>query len=155
MENTISFKEMVRQDLIITELECNDCNMALVTIADLLYEKGVVKDSFKEALLLREKEYPTGLPLGEINIAIPHAQHQHVNEQAIALAVLKNPVDFNSMEDRDEMISIKLVVCLAMCKDDTNVKILPELIKYFTNNENVKNILNCKTPVEIIDVIQK
>lgn len=38
----------------------------------LLKEKGYVRDSFLDAILAREKAYPTGLPTLPVAIALPH-----------------------------------------------------------------------------------
>ncbi|MDF2951993.1 MAG: galactitol transporter subunit, partial [Anaerocolumna sp.] len=49
----------------ILKLEGNTSNVeVLSTIADLLCEKGLVKDTYKKAILDREAVFPTGLFTG-------------------------------------------------------------------------------------------
>ena len=45
---------------------------ALTYLSDKLIEKGIVKESYKEAILNREKVFPTGLQFEKYGIAIPH-----------------------------------------------------------------------------------
>lgn len=59
-----------------------------------MFEKGYVKSTYIDAVLEREKTLPTGLDIGEMCVAIPHTDSKHVNESNVALAVLKNPVEF-------------------------------------------------------------
>lgn len=64
-----------------------------------MFEKGYVKSTYIDAVLEREKTLPTGLDIGEMCVAIPHTDSKHVNESNVALAVLKNPVEFRNMID--------------------------------------------------------
>ena len=66
-----------------------------------LYEKllqnGKVKENFYEAVLEREREYPTGLKFEKWEVAIPHVSPEYVLESTIAIAVLDEPVEFKRM----------------------------------------------------------
>jgi len=88
-------------------------NEVLAEMAELLRKNGFVKDTYGEALIKREEEYPTGLETGEINVAIPHVDVKHVNEAAIAVGILKNPIDFNKMEEPEKIIGgLKIILQL-------------------------------------------
>ena len=60
-----------------------------------LFAEGYVKESYSDAIIEREKKYPTGLPTGEICVAIPHTDPEHVNDAAICLSILEKPVISN------------------------------------------------------------
>ena len=58
-----------RQVLMLTGME-ND-EQVLSAVADAMCEMGLVKDTYKQAILDREKEFPTGLNLSLIHISEP------------------------------------------------------------------------------------
>ena len=93
-DNQIQFVDYVREDLILLGVEGNTRDEVLNNISKVLIEKDIVKESFAEGLLKRENEYPTGLPVGEYNVAIPHTYPEHNKEIAVTIAVPKNPVVF-------------------------------------------------------------
>ena len=87
-----------RQVLMLTGME-ND-EQVLSAVADAMCEMGLVKDTYKQAILDREKEFPTGLNTGGCNIAIPHADVTHVNEASICVGILEEPVMFHAWTSR-------------------------------------------------------
>ena len=70
---------------------------AIDTLIDLVDTTGVLlnKSEYKTAILAREKEGTTGI--GE-NIAIPHAKTSAVSKPALASMVIKDGVDFDSLD---------------------------------------------------------
>jgi PTS system galactitol-specific IIA component len=80
-----------------------------------LCEAGYVKDTYEKAIHVRESDFPTGLELqGSYNVAIPHAETEHVIRSAIALAILEDSIEWENMEDPDVNISVHLVFMLAI-----------------------------------------
>ena len=90
--------------LIKLSLEAEDKNSVLEEIALLLKDGGYVKESFSNAIKEREVNYPTGLQLEHIGVAIPHTDAEFVNEQSMAIAILKNPVNFTFMGSEDVQV---------------------------------------------------
>jgi len=144
----------MREDLILLGLTCRDRDDALKQITSMLEEKGIVKDTYYEALLAREADFPTGLPIGELNFALPHTYPEHVNEVAITLATLKEPVMFREMGDDENEVPVSVIVNLAMKKMDDNVKLLPELMDFFANGDNLRTILEMTDPAEVYAFIK-
>jgi len=149
-----SFAKHMREDLILLGLTCRDRDDALKQITSMLEEKGIVKDTYYEALLAREADFPTGLPIGELNFALPHTYPEHVNEVAITLATLKEPVMFREMGDDENEVPVSVIVNLAMKKMDDNVKLLPELMDFFANGDNLRTILEMTDPAEVYAFIK-
>ena len=65
--------------------------------------------TFPDAILERERLYPSGPPMEGHKIAIPHTDAEHVNQSMILFARLAKPLEFASMGDPDEKISIQLI----------------------------------------------
>ena len=119
----------------------------------LLLNKGYVKKTYEEAIHKREEEFPTGLELeGDFNVAIPHAETEHVNKEAIALGILEEPILWESMEDPENILSVHLIFLLAI-KDPQmvvpNLKALtdnifskPEVVAQIKNSTDFKDTIS-------------
>ena len=75
----------------------------------------------------REASMPTGLPLGgDLNIAVPHTDPEHVVTPSLALATLVRPVSFGSMDDPDEQIPVGVVMMLALADKNAQIDMPPQ-----------------------------
>lgn len=98
-------------------------------MADAMFQEGYVTDGFHEAIIKREDSFPTGLPTGEINVAIPHTDPEFVKKPAICLGVLDEPVDFCVMGMEGEKTSVSLLFMLAIKKKEEQLGLLQKLIE--------------------------
>jgi PTS system galactitol-specific IIA component len=142
-------KNMISGDLISVGARAEDARGAISLCSRMLERHGYVKPSFLDAVLLREESYPTGIPMPYVGLAIPHCDPSHVEFQGVSLAVLSEPVIFQSMEDPEETIPVEFVFCLAVKRNDDNVKLLPKIIKIFAQRENVLEIKRLKTSASV------
>jgi len=152
-EEKIKFADRVREDLIMLNVEGDTRDEVLKHIADLFVSKGIAKDTFYEGLLQRENEFPTGLPIGEYNIAIPHTYPEHYNDIGVAICVPKHPVKFFNMGDKTDELTVHVIVCLALKKMDDSIKMLPSLMSFFADEDNIKAVMACKTPAEVMALV--
>ncbi|MDI6814071.1 MAG: PTS sugar transporter subunit IIA, partial [Desulfitobacteriaceae bacterium] len=87
---------------------------AITQLVRVLESEGCVKGSFLPAVLERESRFPTGLGLdGPINVALAHADPEHVVRSAFAVGQLKRPVKFRRMDDPDCEIDVHMVFVMA------------------------------------------
>lgn len=119
-----------------------------------LYDNGKVKESFYEAILEREKNYPTGLEVEACNVAIPHVTPEHVKSSAVGIAILKHPVEFDRM-DGDGTVSVRLIFNIALGEGGKQIDMLQEIIAVLSNDEELNRILTAKTPEDIITIIKE
>src|SRR5699024_10862301 len=111
-------------------------------MANELVDKGYVKPSFLEGVLEREKNYPTGLDTGDIKVAIPHTDSEHVLKSCISVAVLKETVVFKDMGDPNGKVDVDIVFMLAIAEPKNQVPILTKLMSIFSDKELLNNIYN-------------
>ncbi|MEZ0394484.1 MAG: PTS sugar transporter subunit IIA [Desulfurococcaceae archaeon] len=95
--------------------------------------RGYVKPTYCEALIKREREYPTGLELGDVNVAIPHADVELVNEEALVAIVPRERVAFRRMDMPDREIPVDMIFLLLIKNPDGYVKFLSDLTTKFTD----------------------
>ncbi len=121
-----------------------------------LQSKGIVKESFKDAIENREKNYPTGLALNSgIGVAIPHTDPEHINENQVGFMSLKNPVKFRQMGSETEVVPVKLVFVLCLKEAHKQLTMLQELMELFGDNEIIKEFLLCSNESDFMKIIKK
>ncbi|MDD4835189.1 MAG: PTS sugar transporter subunit IIA [Lutispora sp.] len=145
--------ELINEKLILVGLEERDNHDAIKVLGNRLLTEGYVKDTFIDAAIQREKEYPTGIQGVEINIAIPHTENTHVINPGVAIGVLKEEVLFNKMDNPDERIKVKIIFLLAIKMPELHLEALKEIMNIVQDAEMIKAICVGKDSKEIINII--
>jgi PTS system galactitol-specific IIA component len=91
-------------------LDVSSADAAIRALSRELRRAGVVKDTFEDAALARERRSPTGLPFEGGAVALPHAEPEHVLSPAIGVATLLRPVRFREMGSPGVALDVALVV---------------------------------------------
>ncbi len=141
--------------LIHPQLDVQNQKDLLKIMADDLLGNECVKDSFLNAVLTRESEYPTGLEVKNIGFAIPHTDSKHVLESQICLATLKDNILFSDMTDINNEIPVKIVFMLAMKDPGDQITTLQKLMELFSNKNFANKILELDDKKEILEELEK
>ncbi|MDG5856130.1 PTS sugar transporter subunit IIA [Clostridium beijerinckii] len=149
---TRSIKEFLRRDLVVNNLEAKSAEDVFKKMSPILLEAGFVEDSFFNGLVNRESKFPTGLLLGKYNVAIPHTDAIHVKKPAIAIATLKNPVKFNSM-DGNGSVDVNIVFTMALNEPHSQIAMLQQLMFLIQNESILENMLQAKNSDEVYDIV--
>lgn len=88
---------VLKKELIAVGESYSSREEALLTIARRFVSAGYAKGSYPQAIIERERVFPTGLPAEAFDIAISHCDSEHVLESAIGVSVLDKPVEFCMM----------------------------------------------------------
>lgn len=110
------------------------------TLADTLLAQGYVKDTYAHALAEREKLFPTALEVGEVNVAIPHCDTEHVNEPAVCVGLLKKPVAWRRMDDPDATCDVSLVFMLALNEPHAHLATIQKIVGIIQDQELSKKV---------------
>lgn len=141
------------------ERKLNNKKEVLEKLADILIEKKIVKESFKEAVIKRELKYPTGLQFESYGIALPHTESEYVNTSQIAIMTLEQPVKFIEMASDNKEIDVKTIFMLALKDKEQHIKILQKLIEIVQDEavmNNLESFENSEENVnEIIKILEK
>lgn len=127
----------------------------LSNLADYLIEEKMVKKSFKEAILEREKSYPTGLQFDGYGIALPHTDNEHVIKSQIAIMTLEKPVKFIEMASTDKEIDVKTIFMLALKDSNQHIKILQKVMELLQDKEAMSKIESFDDSKESLDKLIK
>ena len=148
-------KDVFREELVLLNYTTEDREEVLRALADLLYQDGATKATYADAMLTREKAYPTGLPTESIKVAIPHAEVEHVNYSAFALATLAKPVKFGEMGGApDDMLDIEIIMMLANADPEEQVKTLRRMVDMFDEVSTLQALLDSQTPAEAVAILR-
>lgn len=145
--------QLIKNGVVLTNLNADSKEDVFKALYNELYKSGKVKESFYEGLIKREEVFPTGLILTKNNVAIPHTDIEHVNNSCIAVATLEKPVVFQSMEDADQSLEVKVVFMLAMAEAHSHIGMLQKLIMLIQDEQFLENILNAKDESEVLELI--
>lgn len=107
----------------------------LKILADEFIKSGVSKESFYEGLVSRENDFPTGLTLNKMCVAIPHTDAEYVNTAQVGFISLNEPVEFVEMGTEGKVIPVKMVFMLALTENHQHVDMLMKLMDVFQNDE--------------------
>lgn len=142
------------KDLIKIGLEAKTSDDIIRSLGGILEENGYVKDTYIDAVVAREKIYPTGLPSNGVTVAIPHTDSNHVHKSAVAVAVLKEPVEFYMMGGTGEVLNVKIVFLLAISNSKEQLELLKNLMALFQNKEVLEGIASAASAEEIYQLLR-
>ena len=123
--------------LIAYDLEARDAKEVINSLADRLHAQNLVAAQYGAQTWAREVSHPTGLPTKPFCIAFPHADADGVNQSALAVAVLRQPVTFQNMADPDEGLDVRLVFMLANRNPEEQIETLRNLAVLFGQPEKL------------------
>ena len=101
--------EYLKEDHIFLDLEPGDKKHVLEKFVSALKKKGLISRGkiILEELLKRENLGSTGLEKG---IAVPHALIKKIKEPIVALALIKDGIDFKAVDQMPTYIILLLVL---------------------------------------------
>lgn len=130
-------------------LESTNRTEILEYLSEELFSKGLVDDKYKDAVLKREKEYPTGVPCQPFSIAMPHAERENVYENAIIVTKLLKGAPFHRMDKPEDTISVKLIFMLAINSNDQELEIITQIMDIIQEQSIINNLVNARSESEI------
>lgn len=155
MLQAFSVEDLLDEDLVLLDVEADNMEQLLKLMCDSAKAKSYVKDSYLEAVLERERLYPTGLPTEIIKVALPHTMDRsHVLKSGIFIAKLKRPVAFKEMGDGEREVPVDIAFMLAINGDKEQLTVLQNIVGLFTKHEVLDALKNANTPYEIIQALK-
>ena len=125
---------IINERLLAVNLDIHSKEEGIEFLSNAMDKMGFVKEGFKENVLEREKKYPTGLP-SKIPLAICHTEAKFVKQNAIAVATLKNPVEFDEMGNPGQKLNAEIIFLLALNNPKTQVHWLRKLANIFQDEK--------------------
>lgn len=147
--------EELDKSVIVPDLEAESWEDVMKSLGQKLIDEGYTKESYIDALITREKDFPTGLDIDGLGVAIPHTDVSHVNKAGIAIGVLKKPVTFIQMGSDDEEVGVKLVFMLAVTDPNAHIDELQRIIEIIQDKDVLEKLFTVADKDTIIEVIKE
>lgn len=145
MTKEIDLSKIISKDLLIVDSVSQSKQDVLLELANLLEKKEYITNAvnFLDDVYLRESEGITGIGNG---IAIPHGKSKSVKKTTVAIAVLKNEIDWETLDEK----GVKVVILFAVQDTDattTHILLLQQVAILLAND----NFLDSLKEVSSID----
>jgi len=148
--------DLLRVDHMLVDVPATDAFSAIRLVNAALVQSGHTLEAFGEDACARETTFPTGLPTQPIAVAIPHADPPHVLATAVAIGVLRSPVQFSQMgTDGSVHLDVHAVFLLAVKDQAKQVEMIQQLMKVIQNQSLLGAITRLDSPGEMHELIRK
>ena len=139
-------------------LEADNQEQLFDQVATLLEEKKVVTDTYRSALIEREKMFPTGLDMEFLgkelpNVAIPHTDTIHNLTENVVVVRLAKPVTFHNMIAPDKEVEVSLLFFIINNSNSSQTNILAQLMDFFTGNGHLEALSKLTDPEALYQYI--
>lgn len=124
-------------------------------ITDQLLAKGIVEESYREALLLREQNHPTAMQLETMGVAIPHVDVEHVRHERLVVVTCPQGIEFNQAEDPDLTMKVHVIFFLLLKEKDAHLEFLMKLISLFQKTVEMNALLATTSVDEVVQMLAK
>lgn len=123
---------------------------ALDQAVELMVKSGKIndKEAYRKQIYAREEESTTGVGEG---IAIPHGKCSAVNAPGLSAMVIKDGVDFDSLDG--EPVKILFMIAAPDTKDNIHIDVLSKLSVLLMNDEFVAKLYDAKDIDEFLSII--
>ena len=127
-------------------------NDALDQMVELMARSGKINDieGYRKQVYEREEESTTGIGEG---IAIPHGKCDAVNQPGLAAMVVKNGVDFDSLDG--EPVTLIFLIAAPNTEDNVHLDVLSKLSVLMMDEDFSNALRNAATVDEFLEIIDK
>lgn len=151
----MAMRDILFPECVITHMKAKSKEDALHQLYEVLLKNGKVKASFYDAVLERERNYPTGLELEEYNAAIPHVVPAHVEHSAMGIAILDTPVTFQRMDDDEATVDVNVIFNIALDVNGKQIDILQEIMAILADKDVMGQLVKADTPQDVMNILKK
>jgi len=132
----------IKKEFVAFNLDLQNKEEVIHFLGGILFNSGYVKKSYVNAVLEREKKFPTGLATKDIHVAIPHTDVKHCLKPGIAVGLLSKPVVFAEMATNDRFVNVEIVFLLSITDPKQEVIWLSRLATLFQTPGLLKHLKN-------------
>ncbi len=118
------------------------------TMGSWLCEHGYVRDSYRQAVLEREIQYPTGLRIPGHALAIPHTESEHIRKGGVVFVRPQSPLGFQEMCS-GEPVEAEMIFLLLVKNKQDQMPLLMTLMEHFNDQELMDRLARESRPETI------
>ncbi len=145
---------MFSQEFIFPNIKATTQDDMFDFLHSILQDKDCVYPEYLEKIKKREQNFPTGLQLSQIGIAMPHTESTYAKKNTFVVMTSENGIPFYNMENSSPMVA-KVIFAIVFDNRDRHMDNLQTLSNIIQNEELLIDICKCTTSEEIYKLIQK
>lgn len=151
----MEIQNFITKELIELDHTAEEREHVLQYMAEILCSKEYTKPTFVEAILDREKNYPSAIAFSKKGIAIPHTDADHILRSTVFFLRLAKPIEFRAMGTPDEKVQVHFISMFAL-KDKNDIgELLTALITAYQDTELLEQLWVAKNKEEIYELLLK
>jgi fructose-specific phosphotransferase system IIA component len=131
------------------DMDARDKTELLTKLVDVVVSTGGVKDrdTLLKVILDREKLMSTGIGYG---VALPHGKSNVVERSVAALATLREPIDFDALDDKP----VNIVLLLVGTEDNVgaHLRLLSRISRMVGSEQFRTNLLAAHSVEDVVDL---
>lgn len=144
----------VEEDLVFYNLSLDNQNELFDFMADQLEKKEYVTEEFRKAIKKREQEFPTGLKLNDVNVAIVHTEAAYSSAEKLVVIKPEQSITFKNIEDL-QPIEVDLIFGLILNNHAGHLGILKKISQMLQEKEVIESIKNINSQSELTIFMQQ
>lgn len=147
----MKISDILNEKVISVDLKCTDKDDAINKMVDLASNSGLMTDinKVRECVFEREKLVSTGVGKG---FAIPHGKTDEIKDIVAAFAVLKEPIDFDSI-DLEPVQFIFLIIGKESLLN-AHIKLLSRISRLMNKDEFREKLEEAKSPEDVLKIFR-
>lgn len=144
--------DLLKEVSIDVDAKCNNKDEAINHLVSLMAKQGNLNDIdlYKKGIYEREALSTTGIGEG---IAIPHAQSKAVNKAGLAAMIVKDGVNYESLDGMDAKLFFMIAV--NETGGSEHLEILAMLSQMLMDNDFKESLIQAKTSEEFMNLISE
>ncbi|NLH15425.1 MAG: PTS sugar transporter subunit IIA [Phycisphaerae bacterium] len=142
--------EILQPACVKVPMTSKDKDSAITELIDLLASSGHLLDrnSVLEAVMVREQTRSTGIGSG---IAIPHGKCAGVKELVMAIGIISDPIDFDSIDHKP--VSIIVLLVSPMDRTGPHIQALARISRLLLDEELKAKLEKATSPSQVYELI--
>ena len=134
--------DLFDEKLFFTDVEGNSVESVITWLGTQLYQAGFVDEAFTQSVLDREALYATSL--GNL-VAIPHAFLQHTRRPCIAVATLKEPIQWGS-----EKVQLVFLLNISTSQEADFKPLFEQLFLLINDRKKIQRLIKAANFTEVL-----
>jgi len=143
-----------KEIIILQQENASSKEAVLKELAQCFKAEDLVTEQFIEGVINREQDFPTGLIVNDIGIAIPHTDSDKVKQSQIGFMSLKEPVAFQAMDGSKKLVPVRFVFMLGLKEAHEQLDILRKLMDLIQKQTVLEALLSCTNKEDYLNIIR-
>ncbi|WP_019795487.1 PTS sugar transporter subunit IIA [Streptococcus sobrinus] len=154
MSENIKLLDYLDENLIFTNKSFSTSKELFKTISDVTLALGNTREDFLSRVIDREANFPTGIQLEKIGVAIPHTDAECIFKEFVAVVINQSPIPFKSMEDPSQLVQASLVFVLGLNQPHEQLEMLQSLMGLLQNEKLLFKIVAATSAEEVLTIVK-